>query len=230
MLSLDDIWFAAKNTRIVYMPPKLLETFGESMVDYTLVCEHPDNPALARVHTGMVVAERPRIITAGCYMQDHIENFSADARRYFEEVLSRHESARIIQYGLHFRKESRNDQVVSGNVREIAEQAAKDAQDDMLRLHGVIIGDELSSEVSLMFFITRLVQRSLPRNARDFARRGMLGGGTPGSQALLAAQIHSEMAQCASLDEVKALGRRLREMELFDQFEDEFFELYRKFH
>ena len=229
MLSLDDIWFAARNTRIVYMPPKMLETFGESNVDYTMVCEHPDNPGLARIRTGMVCAQRPRIITPGYYMTDHIENFDANARRYFEEVLSRNESARIIQYGLHFRKESYKEQVVSGNVVEIAEQAAKDAQDDMVRLHGVIIGSDFASEVSLMYFITKLVQRSLPHNARDFASHGLLGANPHANNPLLRAQIKSEMAQCNSMEDVKALGQRLREMELFDEFEDDFYELYRKF-
>lgn len=230
MLSIDDIWFAAKSTRIVYMPPKLIETFGESMVDYTLVCEDQDNPAAVRVRTGLVVAERPRIITPGCYMQEHIENFSPEARRYFEEVMARNDSARIIQYGLRFRKENSSEQVVSGNVGDVAEQAARDAQDDLTHIHGVIIGSDYAGEVSLMYFITELVKRSLPHNARDFARNGFLGRNDGGSPVpLLRARVLSDMAQCNSREAAEELGRRLRDAGCFELFEDEFFELYRKF-
>ena len=85
---IDEIWFAAKSTRIVYMPPKLLETFGETYVHYAVVVEDLDNPSLAHLHEGVVTAERPRIVTPQYYRQKMVENFGADAQRYFDEVLS----------------------------------------------------------------------------------------------------------------------------------------------
>ena len=174
MNNLEEIWYAAKSTQIVYMPPKLLETFGETRVQYLVAAEDLDNPAQVHLHDGVVTAERPRIITPQYYRQRMVENFGPDARKYFDEVLAKDTTARFLQYGLKFSKQEYRTQVVTGDLREIAEQAAKDAQDNLHELRGVAIGVDDTWEISLLYFITQLVQRSLPYHARDIASRGML--------------------------------------------------------
>ena len=225
--SLDEIWYAARSTKIVYMPPKLLETFGETLVRYLVVAEDPDNPARIHLHDGVVTAERPRIITPQYYRQQVVENFGADARRFFDEVLAKDTSARFLQYGLKFSKQEYHTQEVAGNLREIAEQAAKDAQDNLHELRGVIIGTNDTWEVSLLHFITQLVQRSLPYHARDIARRGLLDlqDGVP---AAVHQEIQADLASCTTLEAARNLGAKLRDYGLFEQFEDQFYEVYRR--
>ena len=222
-----DIWYAAKATRIVYMPPKLIETFGETNVKYIVLSEDMDNPTRLVLRSGQVTAERPRIITPQYYREKAVENFGADARKYFDEVLSKNEQARFLQYGLRFMKQDFNCQNVSGNIEDVAEQAAKDAQDDLESVRGVIIGNDDTWEVSLMYFITQLVNRSLPYNARDIDSRGLfrLDDGVP---VAVRDEIEKDMASCTTLSQANELGAKLKDYGILDKFEDRFYELYRR--
>ena len=225
--NLDEIWYAAKTTQIVYMPPKLLETFGETLVHYLVVAEDPDNPAQIHLHDGVVTAERPRIITPQYYRQRMVENFGEDAQRYFDEVLAKDTTARFLQYGLKFSKQEYHTHQVTGDLREIAEQAAKDAQDNLHELRGVIVGTNDTWEGSLLYFITQLVQRSLPYHARDIAQRGLLDlqDGVP---AAVRMEIEDDLQNCTTLESARNLGAKLRDYGLFEQFEDRFYEVYRR--
>lgn len=227
MSTYEDIWYAARSTRIVYMPPKLLETFGESSVHYLVVSENMDRPGALTLRSGLVTAERPRIVTPTYFRQKAVENFNADAQKYFDEVLSREVNARFLEYGLHFGKQEFQEESVQGDAREVAEQAAADAQDDLEKLQGVLIGPDDAWEVSLMHFITQLVQRSLPFHARNIASRGLfdLNNGVP--QAVLL-EIQGDFARCQSLEAARDLGAKLRDYGLFERFEDQFYDLFRK--
>ena len=105
MSTYDDIWYAARSTQIVYMPPKLLETFGESRIHYLVLSEEMDQPSAIRLRSGIVTAERPRIVTPTYFKQKSVENFGEDARKYFDEVLSKDVNARFVEYGLKFGKQ-----------------------------------------------------------------------------------------------------------------------------
>lgn len=223
----EDIWYAAKSTKIVFMPPKRLETFGETSVKYLVTAEDLDNPGKIHIREGLVTAERPRVITPHYFQQHAVENFGEDARRYFNEVMSREANARFIQYGLTFRKDEYQQQTVSGNLEEIAEQAAKDAQDHLDELRGVIIGKDDSWEVSLLYFVTQLVYRSLPYNARDIARRGLFAE-QDGIPLAVSADLEEEMAHCTNREDARRLGAKLRDYGLFEHYEDRFYELFRK--
>ena len=227
MSTFEDIWYAARSTQIVYMPPKLLETFGESCVHYLVVSEDMDRPSKLNLRSGIVTAERPRIVTPAYFRQHAVDNFNEDARKYFDEVLSKEVNARFMEYGLHFGKKEFLMETVSGNPREVAEQAAADAQDTLEKLQGVIIGPDDAWEVSLMHFITQLVQRSIPFHARDIARRGLfeLDNGVP--RAVLQ-DIERDFLACDTLEAARNLGAKLRDFGLFDKFEDRFYELYRR--
>lgn len=227
MSTYEDIWYAARSTRIVYMPPKLLETFGESCVHYLVVSEDMDRPGKLNLRSGIVTAERPRIVTPAYFRQRAVENFNEDAQKYFDEILSKEVNARFLEYGLRFGKKDFQVETVSGNSMEIAEQAAADAQDTLEKLQGVIIGPDDAWEVSLMHFITLLVQRSLPFHARDIANRGLfeLDGGVP--RAVIQ-DIERDFIACDTLENARNLGAKLRDFGLFEKYEDRFYELYRR--
>jgi len=222
-----DIWYAAKATRIVYMPPKTIETFGETKVLYTLISEDMDNPTRLNLRSGQVTAERPRIITPQYYREKAVGNWGPDAQKYFDEVMSKSDQARFLQYGLRFMKQDFNCQSVSGNIGDVAEQAARDAQDDLEEVRGVIVGDDDTWEVSLMFFITRLVEKSLPYNARDIDARGLfrLDDGVP---VAVRNEIEADMAACQTLEDARRLGGKLKDYGLMDSYEDRFYDLYRR--
>lgn len=224
----DDLWYAAKTTRVVYAPPKLLETFGETVVRYYLLSELLDDVGSVRIRQGRVMAERPRVITPRFLLNQALENFGDDARKYLETFLSSQENLRIIEYGLRFRKEDHSQETVQGNIEEIAGQVTADARRSTTDVAAVVIGVDDHWEVSLLQFVSDLVKRSMPHNARQMAGRGLLdlSSGTPNAVRV---EIESDFREAeANLDHVRRLGDKLRSYGLFEEYEDRFFALYRR--
>ena len=91
----------------------------------------------------------------------------------------------------------------------------------------MIVGTNDTWEVSLLYFITQLVQRSLPYHARDIAQRGLLDlqDGVP---AAVRMEIEDDLQNCTTLESARNLGAKLRDYGLFEQFEDRFYEVYRR--
>jgi hypothetical protein len=227
MPSPNELWFAARMTRIVYMPRKLLETFGETYVSYSVVSPIEGDEEHVRLRRGIVRSSRPLVVTPQYYRSQMLENFGEDAKSYLDEVLSRQDSLRIIQYGLRFMKEEHSEEVVGGEANEVADQLARSAQDDNQQVQGVLVGPDQFWEISLLIFINELVKQSAPRNVRDMARDGMFGldRGVPLG---VRQELDADFQACDTLDKAEDLGRKLRDYGLFEQYEDAFFELYMK--
>ena len=139
MPSYNEIWYAARTTQIVYMPRKLLETFGETRVTYNVVSSMEDDDGHVRLRTGLVKSARPLVLTPHYFRQQMLENFGDEAQSYFDHILSRQDNLRILQYGLCFMKQEYSEEVVGGTVADVADQLARAAQDDMNDVRGVII-------------------------------------------------------------------------------------------
>ena len=168
-----------------------------------------------------------RIIKPHYFLTTPHQNFGEEAGQYFSQVISAKDGARFLEYGLSFQKQEHQEEIVSGQLQEVAEQAGKDAQDNMRELRGVIIAVDDTWEISLLYFITELVKRSVFFNARDLARRGLLemGNGIP---IAVRQELDEAFSNCQSLAEARALGARLRDYGVFEEFEDRFYDLYRK--
>ena len=226
MSNLNELWYAALQTRIVYMPHKLLETFGETSVQYRLLTQL-DGTTL-RLRTGVVKAARPRIVTPHYLRSQALENFGEEAQNYFNDLLSRKEGAHIIEYGLAFQKEEFSSEDIGGNLLEVAEQLAKDAQDNLTETRGVLIGSENYWEIALVFFLKLLVAQSIPYNTREMNNRGLfsLRNGVP---MAIVNELDQDFAAATTKEQADRLGAKLRDYGLFDEYESRFFELYSRF-
>ncbi len=226
MPNINDLWYAARLTRISYMPHKLLETFGETAVKYSLLTELGENSLALR--KGVVKAARPRIVTPHYLRSQALENFGPEAQSYFDDLISRKEGAGIIEYGLCFQKEEHSEERIGGSIGEVAEQLSKDAQDNVNETRGVILGDEKFWEISLVFFLRLLVAQSLPRNAMEMNNRGLfaLKNGVP---LAVCNELEQDFASATTKEKADALGCKLRDYGLFDEYEARFFELYGHF-
>lgn len=223
----NELWYAARMTKMVYMPPKLLETFGETNVMYHVVSPLEEGESRLKIRSGIVKAARPRVITPHYFQHQMLENFGEDARSYLEEVMSRKDTLRIIQYGLCFEKEEHNEEEVGGDAEEVANQIAAAAQDELSAVQGVLIGPDAFWEVSLMAFINALIQRSAPYNAQQMAGQGLLSIGN-GIPMAVRNEIDADFALADTLSKADDLGRKLRDYGIFEEYEDRFFELYRR--
>ncbi len=228
MATYDDLWYAAKSTRIVYSPPKVLETFGETTIRYYMVTEVLDTVGQVRIRKGRISAQRPRVIMPHYFVSQALVNFGDEARQYIEGALRGTEGLRIIEYGLQFSKDQHSEETVQGQVDEIGEQVARTARKDDHDLCGVIIGVDDHWEVSLLSFIHGVVRRSLPQNARDMASRGLLQASSNQVPNAVRIEIESDFrAADSSRDRARALGEKLRSYGLFEEYEDRFYDLFR---
>ena len=76
-----------------------------------------------------------------------------------------------------------------------------------------------------MTFINALVKQSVPGNARDMARDGLLGLDR-GIPVAVRMEIDADFDNCDTLSKAEDLGRKLRDYGLFEQYEDRFYSLY----
>ena len=58
-----DFWYAVNNTKLITSPSSKLETFGDTIVNYTLICENMDNINKISIREGQIKALKPSIIT-----------------------------------------------------------------------------------------------------------------------------------------------------------------------
>ncbi len=224
-----EIWYAARSTKVVFTPPKLLETFGETSVRYYVLSELLDVVGKVRVRRGRVTAERPRVIMPHYFVNHALSNFGDEARRYLAQLLKSTDGLRIIQYGLHFRKEEHSEETVGGNIEEVAGQIARQAQDALTELCGVIIGVDDLWEVSLLSFVNDLIRRSMPQNAREMAGKGLLDASSGSVPNAVRIELESDFRLAESdRERILSLGDKLRGYGLFEEYEDRFYELFRR--
>ena len=98
-----DFWYAVRNTEIVAMPSRTLETFGTTMLNYHLISELMDTVNQVRVREGRIEAYRPQIIAPESYAEGVLEGeFGEEAQRYVEWM---RKNVRFLQYGFKVKKE-----------------------------------------------------------------------------------------------------------------------------
>ena len=225
----DDIWYAARQTRVVLAPKKWIETFGETCIRYSVLSALLDTVDDVRIRQGRILAERPRVITPRYFVNQALENFGEEARQYAEWFLSSNEGLRILEYGLRFRKEEHGEQVVHGDIDEIAAQVSKDAEKNTSEVCGVLIGVDDLWEVSLFKFTSDVVRGSVPHNYQDLAGQGLLEAASGGVPNAVRVEIECDFRDAAGKgDRVKLLGQKLRRYGLFQEYEDRFYGLLKK--
>ena len=127
-----------------------------------------------------------------------------------------------------FSKEAHAEETASGNLLDTADSLAKQAQDDLQEVRGILVGADEYWEVSLIFFLRALVERSAPLNAREMAGQGLFNmeNGVPFA---IRQEISQDFQNATTRDAADALGNKLRQYGLFEEYEDQFFNLYSTF-
>ncbi len=229
MASKEEIQYASEMTETVLRPAKGLETFGATVVDYHLVTELLDTVGQIRIRQGRFHVERPQLITPSHYASQLVENFGEEAREYADRFAQSHDGLRILQYGLRFRKEERNQSVVSGELRAVAEEVAEDVRGSDQAFAGVIVGVDDLWEVSLLRFGIELIGASVPKNIRDLAERGLLSENENDVPPAVSEELETDFREAAGdIDRLRSLGNKLRKHGLLEQYEDRFYDLVRQ--
>ncbi|MEW6143163.1 MAG: hypothetical protein AB1597_08470 [Chloroflexota bacterium] len=221
-MELDEkIQQALKATTVVRPPKQTLATFGTTNINYYLVTELTEVVNIVR--EGNVIAEKPRIVTAGYLI--NLEGFSDQARRFVQMMAeqSPHEPAVFYRY----RNQPRQMDIVSGPVQQAVNNVVSMVESKGDPLAAVIKGVEEFWDVSLIKFTYELTRKSLYSNVAEFQARGLLEVDKAGLPAEARQHIEELFAHARhDPSRVSELARELNQWGVFEEYQDRFFALF----
>ncbi len=232
-MDIDDerIKYAIQHTQILRVPKQSLSTFGTTNIYYYLVTE-PVYSELVKnvtetvVREGRVIAERPRIVTP--YYLSRLEGFSPDARRYFE-ALSREHGSDAPGLFYTYKNEPKELNIVSDNLPSVVNKLNEEIDKRGDRLTSIIRGEDELWDVSLMKFIYEMTRSSLRNNLMQLGSRGLLdidAGGIPVDARVRIDELFRKVLKGES--EPSELKAELDRWNLFEEYEDRFFNIFKK--
>ena len=171
----SSIEFAMRSTRVLYVPDRRIDSFGDTRFNFRLVSEPMDEVGVCRIRSGWVEANRPRILRPTDLRGIETEGFSAEAARYFEWMEAQGARLRILfEYGFRFGRSDINEELVHDSLPEVTDRVVKDALSSGDPFRAVIAGVDDAWEVSLLHFMLEMIQKSHEINIFDFRRRGLI--------------------------------------------------------
>ena len=215
-----DFWYAVNNTELVTTPTSRLETFGDTVVNYHLVCELMDSVDKVVVREGQLKALKPEIITPQSLGQMDLEDFGQDAEQYADWLAQHGGDLKILQYGFRIQKQEIKEYVVTDHLDNVMDRVKAEvgAKDDPLS--AILIGVDSPWEVCLLKLMVDLVQHSAKGNILDIQHQAAA------QQNNLGENIERGFLE-ASRDPsgINALAEKLKQNGLWEKYEDRFFAL-----
>jgi len=223
--------YAVRHTEILRLPKQSLSTFGTTNIYYYLLTE-PAYSELTKdvnetvIREGRVIAERPRIVTP--YYLSRLEGFSFDARRYFGELIKAHGPDTT---GLFYtyKNEPKNLTIVSGRLLSVADKLNVEIDERGDPLVAIIKGEDELWDVSLLKFIYEITRTSIQDNLLQMGARGLLdidSGGIPADARVRIDELFRKVTRGEY--EPYELKRELDRWNLFAEYEDRFFAIFKK--
>ncbi len=215
-----DFWYAVNNTELVATPASRLETFGDTVVNYHLVCEQMDSIDKVVVREGHLKALKPEIIMPQSLGQMDLEDFGQDATQYADWLAQHGGDLKILQYGFRIQKQEIKEYIVTDRLDNVMDRVKAEvgAKDDPLS--AILIGVDSPWEVCLLKLMVDLVQHSAKGNIQDIRNQAAT------LQSSLGERIEQSFLE-ASRDpsRINALADQLRKNGLWEKHEDRFFAL-----
>jgi hypothetical protein len=215
-----DFWYAVNNTEMVVSPTNRLETFGDTIVNYYLVCELMDSVGKVRIREGQLKALKPEIIMPQSLGQMDLEDFGQDAKQYAEWLAEHGGDLKILQYGFRIQKQEIKEYIVTDPFDNVMDRVKNEvaAKDDPLS--AILIGVDSPWEVCLLKLMVDLIQHSAKGNLFDIHHQAI------NLQTSLEESIENGFLE-ASRDpsKINALADRLKQNDLWEKYEDRFFAL-----
>lgn len=167
--------YALRHTRVLYVPDRRIDTFGDTRFNFRLITEPMDEVGVCRIRSGWVEASRPRILRPAALRGIETEGFSTDAARFFDWMQEHGARLRtLFEYGFRFGRSDVSEELVHDSVAEVADRVVAEALSSGDSFRAVVSGVDDAWEVSLLCFMLQMVQESHEINVFDFRRRGLL--------------------------------------------------------
>ncbi len=227
----DKIQYAIDNTEVLRPPKQSLATFGTSDINYYLVTEPVYTELMGGgdetvIREGRVTAARPKIITPS-YLMNLFEGFEhgSEFAQYMIRKYGPHEPGLLYQY----KNEPKKVTIVSDPLFEVVRKLNKmiDSKGDPLA--AIIKGVDEVWDVSLMKFVHDITAGSLYTNVMELGGRGLLdidGSGIPRDARDRIEELFEQIRRGEA--EPFELKTELDRWGLFEEYEDRFFRLFRR--
>jgi len=232
-MDIDDerIRLAVKHTEILRLPKRSLSTFGITNIYYYLVTEPAYSELVGNVtetvvREGRVIAEKPRIVTP--YYLSRLEGFSPGARKYFEMLIKTH-GPDIPGLFYTYKNEPKELNIISDNLPSVVDKLNTEIDKRGDPLASIIKGEDELWDVSLMKFIYEMTRSSLQDNLMQLGSRGLLDidtGGVPADARVRIDELFSKVAKGEA--EPRELKDELERWDLFEEYQDRFFSIFKK--
>jgi hypothetical protein len=222
---------AIEHTEILRGPKQRLHAFGTTNIYYYMVTKpvysEPTQDATETVvREGKVIAERPRLVTP--YYLSRLEGFGLEARRYFESLIKEHGSnVQGLFYA--YKNEPKELTIVSNDLPSVVDRLNADIDKRGDPLAAIIKGEDELWDVSLMQFIFEVASSSVQDNLKQMWSRGLLNmdaTGIPTDARLRIDELFQEVAN-GELEPTK-LKEELDHWGLFEEYENRFFDIFKK--
>lgn len=219
------LWDALRSSKVVRFPRHRLATFGRSEIQYRLVTSVSDAPPRATLRSGLVIAERPQILTPASFSQ-RFQGFGEESpafERFLKDNFS--DSFRGLEYS--FRNVLESTEPHHTDARELARNIRRDLDARDVARAAVIVGPESGWGFALMKFILEETSQSFAVNLRELDERGLFQPGESGDRRRREAEGLFRRAE-ADPTLVRTLADFLNRHGLFDEFQDRFFTLVKR--
>ncbi|MCC7519538.1 MAG: hypothetical protein IT578_10175 [Verrucomicrobiae bacterium] len=224
----DDIWWALANTKVLLEPRQRLETFGTTVIHYRLIAEKMDAANQVSIREGQVHAERPQLLTPAFFQKLLLEGFGEDGQRFAGWLHDHAKDLAFLKYGFRFRRDAARETTVHDSLASVAARVRGDVEQRGEPLTAVIQGVDDAWEVCLLKFMTDTIRKAAPVHVSDMKRERMfeLLDGIPRG-------VHADVerdfeAVGGDRSRLKLLAAKLRDLGVFEAYEDRFFALVRR--
>ncbi len=215
-----DFWYAVNNTELITTPTSRLETFGDTVVNYYLVCEQMDSIDKTIVREGHLKALKPSIITPQSLGRLDVGDLGEEAGKYAEWLAEHANELRILQYGFSLQKQEVKEYVVTDQLENVLERVKTDVAALNDPLSAILVGVDDPWQVCLMKLMVELVQQSAQGNIQDLKQQSL------DMKQRLADNVDQAFLD-ASRDPalINGLADMLKNNGLWEQHQDRFFAL-----
>ena len=217
-----DFWYALNNTELISKPTAQLETFGDTIVNYSLICEQMDSVGKIIIREGVLKALKPAIITPSALGQVDLQNFGDEAQKYTEWLKKNAQNLVILQYGFSIEKKEIKESIITDNLDNAVARVKKEIEQKNDPLSAVLIGVDTPWEVCLLKLMVELVQESASGNMKNIQNRSLK------EKKDFLDRIDQAFAKASrEPSRINDLALMLKKEGLWEKYEDRFFALVR---
>ncbi|MEI6892006.1 MAG: hypothetical protein V5783_07540 [Pontiella sp.] len=215
-----DFWYAVNNTELITVPTSRLETFGDTVVNYYMVCQQMDRMDKVIIREGHLKALKPAIITPQALGQMDVGDLGEEAQQYAEWLAKHANELRILQYGFTLQKQELKEYTVTDHIDNVLARVKAEviAKDDPLS--SILVGVDDPWEVCLMKLMVELVQHSAQGNMQDFQQHSLDLG-----RRLIDNIDQAFLEASRDPSKINELAEMLKQNGLWEKHEDRFFAL-----